>query len=151
MMPNYLIRKAEFTDIPDLSRLLTILFAIENDFEPNDLIQQRGLEMMLKDDTNRCILVVALDKKVIGMVTGQILISTAEGGPAAMIEDLIVDKEHRGNGLGKQLLSSIEEWAVEKGASRLQLLADKNNTSALEFYKKISWNYTQLICLRKKL
>ncbi|AFV03022.1 acetyltransferase, GNAT family [Dehalobacter sp. DCA] len=107
--------------------------------------------MMLNDSTNRCILVAAMNNKIIGMVTCQMLVSTAEGGPVALIEDMIVDAEHRGKGLGKQLISSIEEWAAEKGASRLQLLADKNNTPSLDFYKKIRWDYTQLICLRKKL
>lgn len=151
MMTHYVIRKAEFPDIPDLSRLLTLLFSIEKDFEPNDCVQKHGLEMMLNDDTNRCVLVAALDNAVIGMVTCQILVSTAEGGPAALIEDLIVDIQHRGKGLGKKLLYSVEEWAVQRGASRLQLLADKTNTPALAFYKKNSWDHTQLICLRKKL
>ncbi|UWG97831.1 GNAT family N-acetyltransferase [Dehalobacter sp. DCM] len=149
MLPNYLIRKANYADIQDLSHLLSDLFSIENDFTPNDVLQKRGLEMLLQDPENRCIYVAELNHRIIGMVTCQILISTAEGGPSALIEDLIVEKEQRGNGLGKRLLDRIEQWAAEKGARRFQLLADKNNTPALDFYKKNSWHGTQLICLRK--
>ncbi|MCM1566876.1 MAG: GNAT family N-acetyltransferase [Dehalobacter sp. 4CP] len=150
MIHNYTIRKAEYKDIPDLSDLLTVLFSIEQDFEPNDERQQSGLKMMLNDSMNRCVMVAELGKKIVGMVTCQLLISTAEGGQVAVIEDLIVNREYQGNGIGKQLLSSIEDWAVEKGATRLQLLADKTNTPALNFYKKIGWDHTQLICLRRK-
>jgi hypothetical protein len=32
----------------------------------------------------------------------------------------------------------------------MQLLADRNNINALDFYKKQKWAATQLICLRKK-
>jgi ribosomal protein S18 acetylase RimI-like enzyme len=31
----------------------------------------------------------------------------------------------------------------------LQLLADKNNLPALNFYQKQGWQSTQLVCLRK--
>jgi len=33
--------------------------------------------------------------------------------------------------------------------SRLQLLADRNNIQATDFYQKLGWQATQLICLRK--
>ena len=36
-----------------------------------------------------------------------------------------------------------------RGLKRLQLLADKNNGSALIFYQKQGWQAAQLVCLRK--
>ncbi|SDI08304.1 GNAT family N-acetyltransferase [Desulfosporosinus hippei] len=149
-MSNSIIRRAESTDISALVRLLGILFSIESDFKIDESKQRKGLEIMLQDDSKGCIMVAENNSQVIGMCTAQILVSTAEGGYVALIEDLVVDKEHRGIGIGKELLSSIEGWAMEKGAKRLQLLADKNNISALDFYKSIGWNSTQLICLHKK-
>lgn len=150
MALDYIVRKANYIDIPSLIRLLGLLFSIESDFTIDESKQRRGLEMMLDGNTNRCIIVAEMAGQVIGMCSAQILVSTAEGGPVAQIEDLVVDKGFRGMGIGRDLLLSIESWAVEKGAKRLQLLADRNNTSALEFYKNMSWNYTQLICLHKK-
>jgi GNAT superfamily N-acetyltransferase len=44
----------------------------------------------------------------------------------------------------------IEDWARERGVKRLELLADRNNSPALEFYRKLNWQSTQLICLHKK-
>ena len=147
---NHIIRRGKHSDISGMIRLLRILFSIETDFVFDEETQQSGLEMMLDDCTNRCIMVAELNQEIVGMCTAQILISTAEGGSVALIEDLVVEEPCRGKGIGKELLLSLERWANARGGRRLQLLADRNNTRALEFYKKMGWKYTQLICLQKK-
>jgi GNAT superfamily N-acetyltransferase len=53
-------------------------------------------------------------------------------------------------GIGRLLMSHMEQWARKKGMTRMQLLADRTNTNALAFYEKIGWRATQLICLRRK-
>jgi GNAT superfamily N-acetyltransferase len=146
---SVVIRKAEPSDIHQMVGLLKELFSIEEDFTFNGTIQQNGLAMMLGDRKNRCIMVAIMGEQVIGMCSAQLLISTAEGGIAALIEDMVVAKSYRGQGTGKKLLLSIEKWANRKGAKRLQLLADRNNLHALDFYKKQKWTTTKLICLRK--
>lgn len=149
-MFNYIIRRANHSDISSMIRLLRILFSIETDFTFDELTQQSGLEMMLGDCTNRCIMVAELNQQIVGMCTAQILVSTAEGGIVALIEDLVVEDAYRGQGIGKELLLSIEGWAIARGVRRLQLLADRNNTLALDYYKKMNWKFTQLIYLHKK-
>jgi len=104
---------------------------------------------MLEDCTNRYIMVAELNSQIIGMCTAQILVSTAEGGIVALIEDLVVGDVYRGQGIGKELLLAMESWAVARGVKRLQLLADRNNIRALEFYKRMSWKSTQMICLKR--
>jgi len=144
------IRKAVPADIKQMIGLLEELFSIEEDFIFNEAAQRHGLAMMLNDNQNRCIMVAASGKQVMGMCTAQLLVSTAKGGMAALIEDMVVAKSYQGKGMGRKLLLSIEKWAIEKGAKRMQLLADRNNVNALNFYKKQKWSATQLICLRKK-
>lgn len=145
---KHTIRRAKHADISGMVKLLRILFSIETDFTFDEETQQRGLEMMLGDSTNRCIMVAELNRQIVGMCTAQILVSTAEGGIVALIEDLVVEDTFRGGGIGKELLLSIEGWAIARGVRRLQLLADQNNTRALEFYKKMDWKATELICLK---
>jgi GNAT superfamily N-acetyltransferase len=146
-----LIRQGHVQDIEDLIDLLRELFSIEEDFEFNEALQRRGLEQMLGDVSGKCIMVAERSGRVIGMCSAQILISTAEGGPAVMIEDMVVRSGYRGTGIGKGLLIATESWSVKKGVTRIQLLADKNNLPALEFYRKNEWATTRLICLRKKI
>ena len=103
-----------------------------------------------EEDGSRCILVAKTGQKVVGMVFLQKLVSTAEGGRVGLIEDMVVNNDYHGQGIGKRLLTSIEMWAKDQGLMRLQLLADKENQHALGFYKKMNWKVTQLICLRKR-
>ena len=147
---EYTIRNARPEDIEALTRLLQTLFAVEPDFVFNEIKQRRGLLLMLEASEKRRIMVAESGGRVIGMCSAQLLISTAEGGTAALIEDLVVSEEYRGQGIGRNLLLSVEDWALRQGATRLELLADRNNTPALEFYQKIAWRQTRLICLHKK-
>lgn len=145
------IRNARFDDLDTLTALLRQLFSIEADFTADAERQRRGLFLMLDGCLkHRCIKVAEVDGEVVGMVTAQLLISTAEGGTVALIEDMVVDSRHRGRGIGRQLMAAIESWSREHGASRLQLLADRTNFSGLDFYDKLGWCPTRLICLRRK-
>ena len=45
-------------------------------------------------------------------------------------------------------MNTLVDWAVDRGLSRLQLLADDRNRSAFDFYRKMGWRTTQLLCLR---
>jgi len=144
------IRKAELSDMNKMVSLLKELFSKEEDFTFNETIQRSGLTMMLGDNEKRCIVVAISVEQVIGMCSAQLIVSTAEGGMVALVEDMVITKSYRGQGIGKKLLLSIENWTDKRGTKRLQLLADKNNFSALGFYKKQKWTTTQLICLHKK-
>ena len=127
--------------------LLRSLFALEKDFSFDGRRQAAGLGLLVNDDRT-LLLVAELHGRVIGMCSGQTVISTAEGGPALLVEDVVVTADHQGKGIGTRLLESLQKWAEERGISRLQLLADRTNSAALEFYKHQGWQTTQLICLR---
>ena len=142
------LRNARPDDVEQLVMLLRLLFTLEEDFSFDAGKQRQGLVMLLHSNQG-CILVAEAGGKVIGMCTGQLVISTAEGGPAVWVEDMVVDPAHRGRGIGRSLMQAMIAWAGEQGATRLQLLADKHNPQALAFYERIGWQPTALICLRK--
>ncbi len=144
------IRTAEPADLDSLVSLLAALFSVEEDFVFDEPRQRRGLMLMLENE-HGCVLVAEGQGQVIGMCTGQVTISTAEGGPALLVEDVIVLEQWRGKGVGRHLLESMGGWAQEQGIKRLQLLADRNNVPALNFYKALGWQATALVCLRKTL
>lgn len=146
------IRDARLEDIPALVDLLQLLFSIEADFAFEPAHHRRGLAAMLEGcGKHRCIKVAETEGNVVGMCTAQTLISTAEGGVVALVEDVVVQPTWQGQGIGRQLLASVEAWALAHGATRLQLLADHSNTDALKFYERTGWAKTRMICLRRKL
>jgi len=145
------IRSAQRSDLDDLVSLLQALFAIEEDFTPDPDRQRQGLKCFLDGcGKHRCILVAESEGRVIAMATIQILISTAEGGPVGLVEDVVVREDYRGQGIGRRLMTALTTWATERGLMRLQLLADRTNFSALDFYNKQGWLPTRLMGLRKK-
>ena len=146
---SIVVRQAQDSDLAHLVSLLQILFEIEEDFVFDEARQQQGLMLML-ENRQGVILVAEGNNRVIGMCTGQLVVSTAEGGQAVLVEDVVVLPAWQGRGVGRYLISSIADWAATQKASRLQLLADRNNNSALTFYNKVGWQMTELICLRKK-
>jgi GNAT superfamily N-acetyltransferase len=138
------------SDLEELVDLLKTLFAIEKDFVFNAAVQRRGLALMLEGGgDSRCLKVAEVDQEIIGMCSAQMLISTAEGGRSALVEDLVVKTARQSGNIGSQLLQAIESWAGENGAARLQLLVDQTNLPALAFYEKRNWQRTRMICLRK--
>jgi len=143
-----MIRPAVQSDIPAMVQLLRQLFAIEADFDFSPERQRKGLEMLLSARTAAA-MVAEEDGEVVGMVTAQLVISTAEGGPSLLIEDLVVVPTRQNQGIGTALLIALDEWGGAMGANRMQLLADRTNTPALHFYRQKGWRETQLICLRK--
>lgn len=142
------IENAALGDVPALSALLDTLFSIEQDFEPNTQRQTQGLALLLQHP-DRAVIKVARDKgQIIGMVSAQLVISTAEGAPSAWIEDMVVLEKYRGTGVGRGLLESVLAWAKEKGATRAQLLVDLDNAPALGYYQHLGWSTTRLAARR---
>ena len=47
-------------------------------------------------------------------------------------------------------MASLEDCARSRGAAHMKLLAARSNFSALDFYDKIGWYPTQLICSRRQ-
>ena len=84
------------------------------------------------------------EARVIGLCCAQLVISTAQGGYSAWVEDLIVDKNYRHQGIGQALLQAILDWAKQQGVTRAQLLVDRDNQPALAFYKAQKWRETHL-------
>ncbi len=149
MTADVSIRRATSRDLDALVRLLGVLFSIEADFAPDVERQRRGLAMLLATPERAAVLVAERAGAVAGMVTAQLVVSTAEGGPSALVEDMVVEANERRHGVGRALLAAAEAWAAERGATRLQLLADRENAPALRFYERLGWRWTQLVCLRR--
>ena len=146
MLPDGVrIERASLKEIPALARLLGDLFRIERDFTPDPARQNEGLRRLIAREHDAAIFVARdSNARVLGMVTAQIVVSTAEGAPSAWIEDVVVEAQSRRRGVGRALLGAVLAWARHAGATRAQLLVDTGNREAEAFYAKLGWQPTQL-------
>lgn len=136
---------ATLQDVAQLVSLLQVLFSIEQDFRPDPEKQERGLRKILARPENAVIMTARDDQgNVIGMVSAQLVVSTAEGAYSAWVEDMVIAKGWRSRGVGRRLLSSALGWARLRGATRAQLLVDLDNEPALGYYDHLGWQATRL-------
>lgn len=63
--------------------------------------------------------------------------STFEGKPGIYLEDLFVEPEARGAGLGKALLARLAQLAMERGCARLEWSVLDWNEPSIAFYKAL--------------
>ena len=150
-MKNIVIDFATANDLPSLVDLLAELFALESDFQPDRDKQLRGLLTILDEPELGRLFVVRVDGKVVGMANALITISTAEGGRALLLEDVVVHRDHRGGGLGRQLVEHVLTWAKRRGIVRATLLTDRSNQPALDFYHRLGFKDSHMAVLRKML
>jgi GNAT superfamily N-acetyltransferase len=150
MAQAVVIRNATVADLDAMVALLAELFSVEADFEFDADRQRAGLLRMLDGcGKHRCVIVAEVEGQTVGMATVQILVSTSEGGEVGLVEDVVVQNDWLGRGIGGRLLASLEQWSARRGLRRLQLLAYRENRAGLQFYDENGWYETRLICLRK--
>lgn len=136
---------AALEDMPALISLLNTLFSIEQDFTPNVGNQKKGLELLIQSPQSGVIKVLRDASGVaVGMVSAQLVISTAQGAPSAWVEDMVISEPYRAQGHGRALLKSALDWAKEKGATRAQLLVDSDNAPALGYYQHLGWQASSM-------
>lgn len=138
-------------DLPQLVALLAELFTLESDFRPDPAKQLRGLRTILHDSEIGRLFVLRVDGNVVGMASALFTISTAEGWRVMLLEDVIVQREYRGKGLGRHLVEHVLTWAKGQSLTRVTLLADRANQGALDFYNKLGFEPSHMTVLRKSL
>lgn len=139
---------ATLSEIDELVHLLNVLFTQDIEFEPDDEKQKNGLEQLICNPSVGEILVMKVDGRVAGMVSLLYSISTALGGKVAILEDMVVAKEFRRKGLGKELLHEAIAFAQKRGCLRVTLLTDFDNETAIRFYQSVGFSLSKMIPLR---
>ncbi|MHC3994827.1 GNAT family N-acetyltransferase [Thiomicrolovo sp. ZZH C-3] len=143
MKTGITIEPATQEDLPHMAGLLGVLFAIEQDFEIDFDKQLSGITKLYAHEGTD-LLVARHEGKVVGMLTMQRLISSAEGDFVGQIEDLVVLQEYRKMGVGSRLINKMRFMAQSYGYKRIQLAADIDNENALHFYTRRGFRRTNL-------
>jgi len=142
------ITLATLDDLNELVHLLNVLFTQDIEFEPDFIRQRIGLEQIILNREIGEILVLKMDGKVVGMVSLLYSISTALGGKVATLEDMVIAPDYRAQGLGKELLNAVIEFAHQRGCLRITLLTDFDNDRAIRFYQNANFSLSKMIPLR---
>jgi len=142
------VETATIEDLDQITELVMELFELQDDFDADREIQQRGLGLILEQPARGRIFVLRNDHKIFGMVNLLFTISTARGGMVILLEDFIIHPTHRGQGYGSILVDHVKKFASSKDFSRITLLTDKISADSQKFFQKLGFNYSSMIPMR---
>jgi ribosomal protein S18 acetylase RimI-like enzyme len=145
--------------------------AVTNDLEPCLALMQayyefdgiefdptrarRALEQMIREDHGRAWM-VELEGQTAGYVpVGYVIVlygfSLEYGGRVLEIDELFIQTEFRGQGLGRTILEFVEAQARTFGAILLTLETESENEKAQSFYGKHGFTKLERQLMRKRL
>jgi len=142
---------AREADLPQLVELLGLLFDQEAEFRPDAAKQAAALKLLLSDPVRGRIYVARDGRRPVAMASLLFTISTAEGGKAAWLEDLVVHPDYRQQGTGQKMLAYVVSQARAEGVLRITLLTDMQNESAQALYRRAGFVGSPMRPMRLKL
>jgi ribosomal protein S18 acetylase RimI-like enzyme len=142
---------ARASDLPRLVELLGILFESEAEFSADAEKQRSALQAILADPARGRIFVAREGREVVAMASLLYTVSTAEGGKAALFEDLVVAPEQRKRGIGEALLKHVVAEARAEGVLRVTLLTDMQNERAQAMYRRVGFVGSPMKPMRLKM
>ena len=131
------IRRATEKDVDDIYELV-IELAIATGMQHK--VKSTAADFLAHgfgDDPDFHALIAEFEGRVIGLCLFFYEFSTWLGTPGIYVQDLVVRREARSAGLGRQLIAETVRTAQEKGATHLRLSVDVHNEGAIRFYQNI--------------
>lgn len=158
---NIIIRPATTADLPHLKMLGAELQENERQLYPDrakaaDIIDKYSEVFKREFELGQYqVFVAESNSELVGYTAGcpndpEDDLADFANGLGYHVDDLIVAHEHRGNGIGAQLLNAIADYAKNNGFISIELNVLAVNTEAQAFYRKLDFMDYELV-LRKKL
>lgn len=139
MRENPSIVEADFGRSDHQEAVLKLLAAYAADFMAGDAPSSSGVGGYvlphLRDDPKVLTLLAFVKSKAVGIAICFRGFSEAADLPLLIISDFFVLPEHRGHGIGGQMLVSVEDLAHQLDCPRLNLKVKADNHRALRLYE----------------
>jgi len=131
------IRFAARADVPLILRLIKALSVYEK-LEDRVIATEEKVEHALFGPRPYAeTLIAELDGKAVGFALFFHNFSTFLAQPGIYLEDLFVEPEHRGAGVGRALLERLASIALERECGRLEWAVLDWNKDAIGFYRRL--------------
>lgn len=131
------IRSAELPDVPVIASLIRGLARYEKLDHQVTMTEEKLTEALFGERRYAETLIAEVDGKPAGFAIFFHNFSTFLAQPGIYLEDLFVEPEHRGKGLGRALLARLAQIAVDRGCGRLEWAVLDWNKDAITFYERL--------------
>ncbi|MFC0199843.1 GNAT family N-acetyltransferase [Paracoccus rhizosphaerae] len=141
-MPTF--RRATADDLPGIVAMLAD-DALGAARETNDIAPYRQAFAAIDADPNQFLCVLEEEGRVIGTMQLTFIAGLSRrGARRGQIEGVRVHRDHRGGGLGRQMIL----WAIDRcraeGCALVQLTTDRSRTDAHRFYDSLGFKASHL-------
>ena len=142
------IRDARKEDYPTIARLLVQIAALHSELRPDiyrpaQKYDQEQYEELLSDREKPILVAVGTQGEGLGYAMCQIV--HRQGIPVLVersylyVDDLCVDENCRGQGVGELLMQAVTDLARELGLDKIQLGVNEHNEGARRFYERLGY------------
>jgi ribosomal protein S18 acetylase RimI-like enzyme len=94
-------------------------------------------ENLLSSHSNAQAVLVYQDDKPCGFAVYYYSFSTTTGKRGLHLDDLYIDPDYQGQGVGRKVLAHLANLAISENCARFEWWALKTNDRAIDFYKKL--------------
>ena len=141
--PELVIRPAAVEDLPAILELYQELGAAYGHSPEQGEVDHRQLWRQVMADTRQQVLVEEQGGEIVGTAT-LILVPNLghQGKPWAVVENVVVRSDRRGQGLGTALMAEATRIAGSHGCYKMVLTSNLARQQAHEFYRRLGWQQT---------
>lgn len=136
-MSEHRIRPGQSSDLSRIVELMRGLAEYEKLPGPDEAAAARLAEHAFGADPLVRVLVAELEGRLVAYALYFFTYSTFLAQPTLFLEDLYVDPESRGRGIGKALLLQLARIAKERGCGRFEWMVLDWNELAIGFYRSL--------------
>lgn len=143
------IRKATADDYNSMCELFDEVDALHRDHlprlfqKPGGVVREQDYYLGLFNDENMILFVAETGHKLVGFIYAMIRETPAfpifVSRRFAVVDSIGVKHGFQNHGIGRHLMEHISEWAIEKGATSIELNVYEFNKTAISFYESLGY------------
>jgi diamine N-acetyltransferase len=143
------VRKATAHDYNSLCELFDEGDALHRDHlphifqKPGGATREQDYYLELIADENVALLVAEIGENLVGFIHA--IIRETPAFPVfvprryAIVDGIVVKSGFQNHGIGRILMEEIQEWAIAKGATSIELNVYEFNETAISFYERLGY------------
>jgi len=107
---------------------------------------------LIKDNPNYNILCAKIDDKIVGSVMGVLCYELFDRClPFMVVENVVVSNSYRRQGIAKQLLIKLEEFAIQQQCTTILFVSSHHRAGAHKLYESLGYGIDKVNGYRKRL
>ena len=130
------VREAEPRDVPRILDLIRKKAAFDGVPDRVEATEDALHNHLFGDRPSAHVILGELGGRVVGFALFFLTFSSFLARPGIWLDDLYVDEDVRGNGVGAALLTHLARIAKSKGHGRIEWVTAADNSKGLNFYRR---------------